>query len=105
MPATCGVAGCDLLSPIAVAGRVNPAVNRAVVQVLAGLPTFTGETAVLNQAVPAGAASAACPIRSDKDEFPHRPFASCGRTLPKSREYILEGIVQLTLVIMKSACV
>jgi len=42
MPATCGVAGCDLLSPIAVAGRVNPAVYRAVVQVLAGLPTPTG---------------------------------------------------------------
>jgi hypothetical protein len=98
MPATCGVAGCDLLSRIAVAGRVKPAVNRAV-------PTFTGETAVLNQAVPAGAASAACPIRSDKDEFPHRPLFLVVAALPKSREYILEGIVQLTLVIMKSACV
>ena len=42
MPATCGVAGCDLLGPIAVAGRVNPAVNRAVVQVLTGLPTPPG---------------------------------------------------------------
>src|SRR5262245_57117669 len=78
MPATCGVAGCDLLSPIAVAGRVNPAVNRAVVQVLAwfwpGLPTPHRETAVLNQAVPAGATSAACRIRGDKDEFPHIPL-------------------------------
>ena len=74
MPATCGVAGCDLLSPIAVAGRVNPAVNRAVVQVLARHADPHGETAVLNQAVPAGAASAACRIRGDKDEFPHRPL-------------------------------
>ena len=74
MPATCGVAGCDLLSPIAVAGRLNPAVNRAVVQVLAGLPTPNGETVVLNQAVRAGAASAACRIRGDKDEFPRRPL-------------------------------
>ena len=74
---------CDLLSPIAVAGRANPAVNRAVVQVLARLADPHGETAVLNQAVPASAASAACRIRGDKDEFPH----------------ILEGIVQLTLLI------
>ena len=105
MLATCGVAGCDLLSRITVAGRVKPAVNRAVVQILARLADLHGETAVLNQAVPAGAASAACPIRSDEDEFPHRPLFLVVAALPKSREYILEGIVQLTLVIMKSACV
>jgi hypothetical protein len=33
-----------------------------------------GETAVLNPAVSAGAASAACRIRGDKDEFPRRPL-------------------------------